>query len=357
MSTWPIVGNLIRVGINVLRIGHLRALYLELNHRQHVFETNQIPTILAAISDVNHRLIASTADQDNLLRSAPIALRKIVREINSIRAELESTRVNQDRLGNRERDLAEVSNLLKFEITEAKGQIEQTKSELHKDTFEMKEAFAQLSNSINYLSGRVEFVRRELMYEMRYGASSPTSDSEKITTKTEIISFEKVADARSSKVRLNLGCGHVPIDGYLNVDRRPLTGVDIVAEVDKLPFDEEEVDEIFSAHLLEHFPQEQLRRELLPYFYKMLKVGGTFHAIVPDGQAMTIQAAKDPEYFESFRLVTYGAQDYDGDFHFNMFSPETLSSLLAEAGFSNIEIIARARRNDICLEFEIKSIK
>ena len=37
--------------------------------------------------------------------------------------------------------------------------------------------------------------------------------------------------------RLNLGCGHIPLDGYVNVDIRALPGVDVVAPVDALPFD------------------------------------------------------------------------------------------------------------------------
>ena len=44
--------------------------------------------------------------------------------------------------------------------------------------------------------------------------------------------------------------------------------------------------ELRSSHLLEHFPQEELRRRLLPYWFSLLAPGGRFTAIVPDGEAM-----------------------------------------------------------------------
>jgi predicted SAM-dependent methyltransferase len=147
----------------------------------------------------------------------------------------------------------------------------------------------------------------------------------------------------------------VPLDGYLNVDRRALPGVDIVAEADALPVERGGVAEIFSAHMLEHFPQEQLRRELLPYWYSLLKNGGIFAAIVPDADGMTNAYAAKEYPFERFREVTYGTQDYDGDFHFNMFSTGSLSALLVEAGFTDVEIVAENRENGGCKEFEIRA--
>ena len=214
---------------------------------------------------------------------------------------------------------------------------------------------ASLSESVGYLLRRVEFVRRELMFEMRYGATAPSSEREELDTQTKIISPDKLAAAKADRVRLNLGCGHVPLDGYLNVDRRALPGVDIVAEIDKLPFGPGEVDEIFSAHLVEHFPQEQVRRELLPYWISLLKPNGEFHAIVPDADGM-IKAYAAGEYpFERLREVTFGSQDYDGDFHFNMLTAASLSAMLTEAGLTDIAVIAENRENAGCKEFEISA--
>ncbi|MHB8972922.1 MAG: class I SAM-dependent methyltransferase [Pirellulaceae bacterium] len=266
--------------------------------------TNQLTTLLDTLSDVNSRQLASQNEINNLVQSVPVTLRALTRDGLDLRRSLE--------------------NVLE---------------------------------SVSYLLGRVEFVRRELMFEMRYGASSPAKTNAQLRATTEILSLDKVTQARNDGLRLNLGCGHVPLDGYINIDRRGVPGVDIVAEVDELPFTPGEVDEIFSAHLLEHFPQEQLRRELLTYWYSLLKPGGIFRAIVPDADSM-IKAYTSGEYsFRIIKEVTYGGQDYDGDFHFNMFTPASLSALLSEAGFTSVSIVAENRDNDHCKEFEICAVR
>src|SRR6185295_12443783 len=162
---------------------------------------------------------------------------------------------------------------------------------------------------------------------------------------------------RESGLRLNLGCGHIPLPGYVNVDQRALPHVDIVAEAGDVPIETGKVQEIFSAHLLEHFPQEELRRRLLPYWHSLLEPGGTFHAVVPDGEAMFAGLAVGTYPFEDFREVLFGGQDYEGDFHYNLFTPKSLSSLLAETGFSKVRVVERGRRNGKCFQFEILASK
>jgi hypothetical protein len=235
------------------------------------------------------------------------------------------------------------------DIIDIRGQLQ--------DIIDIRGQLEQVTHSVNYLLGRVEFVRRELLFEMHYGASPPSSDKDQIKTKLEILNPEKLAVARAKQLKLNLGCGHIPIDGYLNIDRRALPGVDIVSEIDALPFKKGEIDEIFSAHLLEHFPQEQLRRELMPYLVGLLKPGGVFHSVVPDAESM-IKGYADGSYpYALLREVTFGAQDYDGDFHFNMFVPAQIEELLKETGLTGIEWLATGRRNGSCFEMEFKAVK
>ena len=57
--------------------------------------------------------------------------------------------------------------------------------------------------------------------------------------------------------RLNLGCGRNILPDWINVDIVPLDGVDIIANLDdcqntKLPFADNEIDEFFASHLIEH---------------------------------------------------------------------------------------------------------
>jgi len=59
--------------------------------------------------------------------------------------------------------------------------------------------------------------------------------------------------------------------------------------------------------------------------------------------------------FDDFREVVFGSQDYAGDYHFNLFTPDSMHRMLQEAGFADIEIPVAGRRNGKCFEFEISA--
>lgn len=360
MADWPGIGRLVRIVVAVIRLPEFRAAYDEAQRQRQMglsllvpqsgdaqvpasagrFEAEQLPGLLQAISDINHRQIEHIGGHENLVRSVPVALRKLTRETAELRSKEQALAGQVDTLAQRadavEQRLGQIGN----DVREAAARADSAENGVN-----------GLAESVSYLLGRVEFVRREVMFEMRYGASSASGDKEAI--EPQIIAVDKVEAARSTGLRLNLGCGHVALDGYINVDRRALPGVDVVADVDKLPFHQGEVAEICSAHLLEHFPLEQLRRELLPYWVSLLGPEGKFRAIVPDGAAMARAFVAQEYDFENFRQVTFGGQDYDGDFHFNMFSTDSMAKLLTEAGFKSVEVVAENRENGGCKEFEI----
>ncbi|MDX3809782.1 MAG: hypothetical protein QHC89_25780 [Bosea sp. (in: a-proteobacteria)] len=202
---------------------------------------------------------------------------------------------------------------------------------------------------------RIEFVRREMMFELAHGGNSDTMRSpSRGERQPQIVARDKVEIAvTTGNVRLNLGCGHISLPNYINVDMRELPGVDIVAGVDRLPFEAGTVSEIFSAHLVEHFPQEALRRRLLPYWVSLLKPGGILQAITPDAAAMLKNAAAGDYPFEDFREVLFGAQDYEGDYHYNLLTPDSMTTLLKEAGLIEVVVPVASRRNGKCYEFEI----
>jgi predicted SAM-dependent methyltransferase len=332
MANWPVVGRLVQIGNVVRRLPQLHELLLTLNHRQHVFETEQLPLLLT----LNHRQhVFETEQLPSLLRTLSEANRQQVDFDNLIQSVPMVLR-------NQARDLA----ALVSSVADLRQRVEWVGGDL-----------GNTKESVDYLLGRVEFVRRELMFEMRYGAKAINPEEESLSTKTEVLSPEKLETARETGIRVNLGCGHIQLDGYLNVDRRALPGVDIVSEVDGLPFGKNELSEIFSAHLLEHFPEEQLRRELLPYFFGLLKGDGVLKAVVPDAEAMMREYSNGNYPYEDLREVLYGGQDYDGDFHFNMFTPDSMIKLLTEAGFKDAEILEKGRKNGRCYEFEIQARK
>ncbi len=335
------------------------------HERQHYFETQQLPGLLHALSDVNGR---QQIMQQGMVESIPVALRALRRDQVDLRTSVQAEiggllrRIDELRAshqaeldGLRAGHQSELADLRAGHQSELAG-LRDEFAPVSRVTSESAASVRSMLESVQYLLGRVEFVRRELMFEMRYGAKgtgAETKDSGAIEPK--VVNQSKLDQARASSLRINMGCGHVPLDGYMNIDRRGLPGVDVVAELDNMPFKQGEVDEIFSAHVIEHFPQEQLMRQLFPYWLGLLKPGGKFAAVVPDAQGMIEAYGKGEFSFEQFRHVTFGAQDYDGDFHFAMFTPESLTKLLLEVGFEDVVVHVANRENGDCREFEISA--
>jgi hypothetical protein len=210
------------------------------------------------------------------------------------------------------------------------------------------------ARTIDELTRRIEFVRKELLFELRY----PDARREAPTAEVEprVLDAAKLERMRG-EIRLNLGAGHVSRPEYLNVDTRELDGIDVLADVRDLPFEKESVAEIYSAHVLEHFPIEELRKVLVPYWVSLLQPSGRFVAVVPDMETMISEYSAGRLEFEELREVTYGGQEYEGDFHFNGFSQASIADLLEGAGLADVQLRASARRNGLCYEMEIVGIK
>jgi predicted SAM-dependent methyltransferase len=200
---------------------------------------------------------------------------------------------------------------------------------------------------------RMEFIRREMLYEQRY-EGEPRTASE--PSEPSVLNRAKL-EAMGDRIRLNVGAGHVAKDEYLNVDVRELPGIDVVADIRDLPFDPEEVDEIYSSHVLEHFPVEELHRKILPTWVSLLKDGGTFVAVVPDVTTMVKETAAGNMPFGDFIRVMYGDQEYEGDFHFAGYTQESLAALLEGAGLSDVVVREAGRRNGACFEMEIEATR
>lgn len=153
--------------------------------------------------------------------------------------------------------------------------------------------------------------------------------------------------------RVNLGCGEKPLEDYVNVDGRPLPGVDVVADVRRLPFAPGTLTEVASFHLVEHFRQHQLTTVILPAWRELLVPGGVLRTVTPNWEALIAQLQAGEIPFEQFKTVTFGLQDYAGDDHFALYSPDTLRSVLEAAGFTDVEVVVVDRQNGNTPEMEL----
>lgn len=228
-----------------------------------------------------------------------------------------------------------------------------TLRELKLDNEGLNRRLSGLYADIDNVNKRLEFVRKEHLYELKYGQAAQAGPQKK---DAKVLNRQKL-DSMSGELRLNIGSGHRPIDGFINIDGRELPGVDMVADAANLPFDEGGVSEIFSSHLIEHFPEEEFKRVILPHWHRLIKEQGLFRAVLPDWDEMIGQYVKGVYPFEKLREVTFGAQDYDGDFHFNMFSREGLKKMLEGAGFREVSFPVVGRINGDCYEMEVRAVK
>jgi predicted SAM-dependent methyltransferase len=269
-------------------------------------------------------------------------------------AELERNQLIMEKTLNELLDALTVQNALAREtrrdqvrIEREQARIEEERVKSLRDTWQAQEGFAE---AVARVERRLEFIRREVMLEVRYGQQAPGQ------VPAEDPQILNAAKLQSRPTRVNLGCGHIVMDEYVNIDGRPLPGVDVVAEVGNLPFEQNSLDEIRSSHLLEHFPSPQLSR-LLGYWHDLLRPGGMFVAVVPDAEAMIRTFVGGDTSWEDLKEVTYGAQEYPGDFHFTMFSQGDLVAALTVAGFVDAEVQEAGRRNGACLEMEVAAHK
>ena len=128
-----------------------------------------------------------------------------------------------------------------------------------------------------------------------------------------------VVENQPPQVRLNLGSGARPLDGYVNVDSNPKApGVNVVHDLDQYPwpFETESVHEVFMSHCLEHLIDHN---RAMKEVHRVLTNGGIARIRVPH---FTWQLAfQDPthRHFFAYNTFSYYASD-SGYFDFKFSS-------------------------------------
>ena len=122
MAGWPFIGRFVRIAVAVIRLPEFRAECMDLScrhylleqalsdlsRRQLILESEKLPTLAHTLSEINRQLTDAYLDlnhrqhiveseklpallgSDNLVKSVPIALRKITRDLVEMKANLES---------------------------------------------------------------------------------------------------------------------------------------------------------------------------------------------------------------------------------------------------------------------------
>jgi SAM-dependent methyltransferase len=109
------------------------------------------------------------------------------------------------------------------------------------------------------------------------------------------------SDLQMNKLlKLNLGCGHFILPGWVNVDVASLPGVDVVHDLNKLPlpFENESVDEILCDDVLEHLDYPPILKDC----HRILIAGGKLRVHVP--HFTSSNNAVDPTHKHQFSIKT-----------------------------------------------------
>jgi len=131
-----------------------------------------------------------------------------------------------------------------------------------------------------------------------------------------------------SDVKLNLGSGPNPIEGYINIDiKENLSAY-------PLAYDDISLAEIRASHLLEHFQMADIST-VLSNWVACLKPGGILKIAVPDFEKIArAYLAGDRDNTCAYIM---GGQSDEYDFHKCIFDTNTLTTLLQDAGLEDIQ--------------------
>lgn len=179
-------------------------------------------------------------------------------------------------------------------------------------------------------------------------------------------------DLPADGLSIHIGAGSAQIEGWVNIDFWPAP---LALDVRwGLPFRDGSADRVYLSHVLEHlyYPDEALA--LLREVHRVLRPGGDARVVVPDIEACIVAyTTNDRRFFEgraerwphwkiTTRMESFlgfaGVGPFPGMFgeaHKWGYDFETLTHILTEAGFNDIERSAYQRSRDAALRVDAAS--
>ncbi len=162
--------------------------------------------------------------------------------------------------------------------------------------------------------------------------------------------------------KINIGCGNIPLEGYINIDPHYYPGTRNLL-VDKklaemwntdhsdspwtygdartLSWLDDSFDEIICVHALEHLDMDD-GNQAIKKMYRILKPGGFIEIEVPDliKACKLAQEVHIEEYSKWLRVMglfngTTGGER-EGQYHLCMYTKEALQLRLEQAGFKDV---------------------
>ena len=113
----------------------------------------------------------------------------------------------------------------------------------------------------------------------------------------------------TDRVKINLGSGNRPVDGFINIDIQERVNPDVVCDVVKgLPYEDSSVDEVRAHDFLEHIPMGKTIG-VIEEIWRVLKPGGLFEHFTPssDGRG----AFCDPTHLSFWNILSWNYFAHD----------------------------------------------
>jgi len=144
-------------------------------------------------------------------------------------------------------------------------------------------------------------------------------------------------------ITLNVGCGDRRFKNFagnkcVNIDKRRIKGVDVVADVRRLPFKNGCADYVLASDVLEHFPISETNN-ILTEWNRAIKSAGVLEIRCPNLYTICKNYVDGKTSAKLTSWLLYGAQDYALNFHYVAFDKEFLSGRLGHRGFDVIDYV------------------
>jgi len=159
--------------------------------------------------------------------------------------------------------------------------------------------------------------------------------------------------SRATPEGLRVNLGRSSMAGYVNVGLRPGPGVDVLADVRRLPFASASSAELFCSRVVNEFHPSELVRNVLPSWLALLRPDGRLRIVCPNWQAALERHGAGMLSLEHLHDITFGPREDARDAHRAMYTPATLVPLLEQAGFVGCSVTLEERDRHGCPEMEV----
>jgi len=138
--------------------------------------------------------------------------------------------------------------------------------------------------------------------------------------------------------KYNLACGKDLKAGYINIDIRPIKGVEQrdIRNVIQIVNEFGKPTELLMKDCIEHFPHE-VADGILCSWLEVLEPGGKVYIQTPNIYKSAEALLEEKESIDLIRNWIYGGQGYEQNYHYTFFTVSRLKELLDEFEIDKIE--------------------